>query len=90
MTADQTREQHPSFLTVCMEDKMKYQIKRYNTPNLPCDYYIANADGNKVTDTTPHFKTAQMMMMVQQQVNDGQYRTHADCEDIFADMIEML
>ncbi len=69
---------------------MEYQIKQYNTPNLPCDYYIANADGNKVTDTTPHFKTAQMMMMVQQQVNDGQYRTHADCEDLFADMIEML
>tara|TARA_Y100000114_G_scaffold131861_1_gene130298 strand:+ start:243 stop:464 length:222 start_codon:yes stop_codon:yes gene_type:complete len=73
-----------------MEDKMEYQIKRYNTPNLPCDYYIANADGNKVTNTTPHFKTAQMMMMVQQQVNDDKYRTHAECEELFADMIEML
>ena len=53
---------------------MEYQIKQYNTPNLPRDYYVADADGNKVTNPTPHFKTAQMMMMVQQQVNDGKYR----------------
>jgi len=69
---------------------MDYQIKQYNTPNLPRDYYVADEDGNKRTDTTPHLRTAEMMMMVQQQVNDGKYRSHAECEDIFADMAEML
>tara|TARA_B100000519_G_C14192976_1_gene414036 strand:+ start:212 stop:421 length:210 start_codon:yes stop_codon:yes gene_type:complete len=69
---------------------MDYQIKQYNTPNLPRDYYVVDENGNKRTDTTPHFRTAEMMLMVQRQVNDGKYRSHEECEDIFADMIEML
>jgi|TARA_B100000902_G_C26447248_1_gene498970 hypothetical protein len=69
---------------------MDYEIKQYNTPNLPRDYYVVDENGNKRTDTTPHLRTAEMMLMVQRQVNDGKYRSHAECEDIFADMVEML
>ena len=63
---------------------MEYRIKQYNTPNLPCDYYIADVDGNKVTDPTPNIRTAEMMLVVQQQMNDGKYRTHAECREIWS------
>lgn len=63
---------------------MEYRIRQYNTPNLPCDYYIADVDGNKVTDPTPNIRTAEMMLVVQQQMNDGKYRTHEECRKIWS------
>ena len=74
----------PLLLAVYMEDKMEYRIKQYNTPNLPCDYYVADINGNKVTDPTPNIRTAEMMLMVQQQVNDSKYRTHEECRKIWS------
>ena len=74
----------PLVLTVYMEGKMEYRIKQYNTPNLPCYYYVADMDGNKVTDQTPNIRTAEMMLMVQQQVNDSKYRTHEECRKIWS------
>ena len=69
---------------------MDYQIKQYNTPNLPRDYYIADKDGRKITDITEWKQCAERMLLVQQQMNDGKFRTKQECEDIFADMAEML
>jgi len=65
---------------------MDYQLKQYNTPNLPRDYYVADKTGKRITDITEWKECAERMLSVQERVNDGAYRSKQECEDIFAIM----
>lgn len=54
-----------------------YDIERYNTPNLPTDYYVT-FEGRKITNPTPHYDSAEFMRDVCEEHQVTEYSTFQD------------